>query len=154
MISNCCSAPAKVDQSGEGTGFYWCTKCICGCDVHEPRSKPRSTLSNVRKPSGERALFIQLYAKCKGKSQVSGEPLLSPEHPMFHFQGSHLLPKGTYPDYRLDERNIIMVTADEHKLWHDKGPEGLVTTWGWIEHVSTYYRLKEEAHRKGRSTNP
>lgn len=93
-------------------------------------------------------MMVELWALCKGKSQVSGKPLHEPAHPMFHHQGSHLLAKGRYPDYRLDKRNMVMVTPDEHQLWTDKGPEGLRYTFGWMEWVKVFDRLKAEAEQK------
>ena len=117
-LSLCCSAPAKPDISGEGTGCYFCTECVKPCDVKTERtgfgSKP-STLSKVRKVTGERELFVGLWAKAGGRSRISGEKLLPPEHPMFHFQFAHLAPKGTYPELRLMEENVWPVTVDEHQ---------------------------------------
>ena len=117
-LSLCCSAPAKPDISGEGTGCYFCTECVKPCDVKTERtgfgSKP-STLSKVRKVTGERELFVGLWAKAGGRSRISGEKLLPPEHPMFHFQFAHLAPKGAYPELRLMEENVWPVTVDEHK---------------------------------------
>lgn len=151
LLSTCCKAPAKVDQSGEGTGFYFCTQCVKGCDVTGERtgfgSKP-STLSTVRKPTGERSVFVELWAKCGGKSEVSGAKLLPPEHPQFHFCGSHLLPKGTYPDYRLDHRNVVMMTPDEHEHWHREPKGVLLADPKWAPIVARYMALKKEAERK------
>lgn len=117
-VSTCCDALAKVNmvrEEGE-TRFMFCTKCLQPCDTKaaEGFGQNKSTLTATRKPSGERALFIRLWAKCGGKSEVSGEALVPPEHPLFHFQGCHLLPKGAYQDERLLEENVVMTTAEEH----------------------------------------
>lgn len=151
LISTCCSAPAKPDISGEGTGCFFCTSCVKPCDVKSERSgfgsKP-STLSKVRKPTGERALFVDLWAKCGGKSEVSGAKLYPPEHALFVHQGSHLLPKGTYPDYRLDPRNIAMVTPDEHEYWHSTPKGVLLADPRWAPIVARYKALQREAETK------
>lgn len=117
LLSPCCQARAKVNVRDGG---YFCSWCGEGCRPVEKGSglQTRSTLSTVRKPSGEKALMIQLWAKCKGLSEASGTKLLGPEHRLFHYQGSHLLPKGSFPEYRLDPRNIVMITVDEHERWH------------------------------------
>ena len=149
LLSMCCKATAKVDMSGASP--YFCTSCGKGCGTTTERtgfgSKP-STLSTKRKPTGERDLFIQLYAKCQGRSEVSGEKLLPPEHPMFHFQGSHCLPKGTYPDYRLDPRNIAMVTVAEHEYWHGTPKGILLADPNWAPIVARYKALQAEAESR------
>ena len=33
---------------------------------------------------------------------------------MFHAQGCHLLPKGSYQEYRTKRENVIMTTVEEH----------------------------------------
>lgn len=158
LLSSCCSAPAKVNMVAraiEGqTRYYWCTKCGEPCDTRQERSgfgAKRSTLSTIRKPSGERPLFIELWAKCAGKSEVSGTPLLPPEHPQFHYQGSHLLPKGTYPDYQLKPENIVMMTPEEHRRWHDEGPERLKADPQWRKVVERYEVLHFQANAKHRA---
>ena len=106
--------------------------------------KAKKPLKATRKESGQKALFIQLWASCQGKSQLSGLPLLPPEHPKFHWQGSHLLPKGSYPELKLDPENIVMITPEEHILWGETGvKEDLVSIdprWGPI--VAKYRRLQ------------
>jgi len=117
LLSPCCEKPAKPNKArAEGEPFYFCTECLKGC---EPKQKEgfgakRSTLSSVCQPTGERALFEELYFECRGKSVVSGMKLLPPDHPMFHAQGCHLLPKGSYQEYRTKRENVIMTTVEEH----------------------------------------
>lgn len=103
-----------------------------------------------RKATGERALFVQLWAKCGGKCQITGLPLLPPEHPHFHMQGSHLLPKGRYPDYRLREDNIVMCLKSEHDRWHDEGAERMLNHPQWRPFAERYFRLKAEAEQPQR----
>lgn len=148
LLSSCCNAKARVNMR---EGGYFCDTCGKNCSAKAKRtgfgSQP-STLNTVRKPTGERPLFIALWAKCGGKSEVSGEPLHPPEHHLFHFQGSHLLPKGTYPDYRLDPRNLVMMTPDEHEHWH-RTPRGLLLADPkWAPIVARYKALQAEAERK------
>lgn len=146
LITPCCGTPAKVNMSG--TSAYFCGSCGNDCDPKEARNAPRKTLSTVRKPSGEVEVFKTLWAQNKGRSEVSGKALPPPGHPMFHWTGSHLLAKGRYPDYKLDPRNIVMVTPEEHQLWTDNGPEGLRYSHGWTEIVRRFDKLKAEAERK------
>lgn len=117
-LSSCCEKPAKVNMLAralEGEQAYFCSHCGASCDLTERRTAFKgSTLSNVRKPSGERSLFVERWAACKGRSEVSGVLLLPPDDPRFHFQGCHLLPKGSYQGDRLLAENVVMTTIEEH----------------------------------------
>ena len=148
LLSNCCQSRANVNVRDGG---FLCSKCGADCTTTETRSglATRSTLSTTRKPTGERGLFIELWGKCLGKSEVSDLPLLPPEHPMFHYQGSHLLNKNTYPDYRLDPRNIVMVTVDEHSYWTNEPGRCMIDT-RWDKVWKRFNALKAEAHAKGK----
>jgi hypothetical protein len=98
----------------------------------------------VYRSTGERDLFVELYNRCNGRSEVSGRSLVPPNHSRFHAQGSHLLPKGTHPELRLNPSNIVMVTLDEHNAWHNTGDKRKLIErderWTWI--VERYEQLK------------
>lgn len=47
-------------------------------------------------------------------SEISGKPLLHRGHSMWHFQFLHVLPKGTFPKYKLNPENIMLGTPEEH----------------------------------------
>lgn len=146
LLSSCCQVTAKVNVRDGG---YFCSKCGKDCGASEKKSglTTKSTLKAERKSSGERELFVMLWAKCNGKSEASGKKLLPPEHSMFHHQGSHLLPKGAFPDYKLDPRNVVMITPDEHEMWHHK-PQEFRKKHPHI--ASRYDKLYLEAQRKNR----
>lgn len=103
-----------------------------------------------RKATGQRDLFVELYHAQGGVSAVSGKTLLPPEHGWFHKQGSHLLPKGAYPDYIIDPRNVVMVTCEEHDLWHSYGDKEKLAREHpeWTEVVAMYFTLHREANAK------
>ncbi len=42
--SKCCTASVKVYSSGEGTSYYVCGNCSCGCDIAEPIEEKNKTL--------------------------------------------------------------------------------------------------------------
>lgn len=103
----------------------------------------------TRKKTGERDLFVKLYHKRGGVCEVTGERLLPPEHSMFHCQGSHLLPKGTYPDYRMDERNIAMITIEKHDEWGAWSKDRLEKIDPrWKDIVERYRELRIEANER------
>ena len=108
--SSCCDARVKANLRDGG---WFCDKC--GKATEPGRAKPKfSTLSTTRKPTGEREAFERVWARCKGKSEVSGAELLPYGHPMWHWQFCHLLPKGSYQNDRTDLANIVATTVMEH----------------------------------------
>ncbi len=76
-----------------------------------------------RKPTGEKALFEQIWAERRPFSYLTGLPLTQHYHSakrvnMF----AHILAKGKYPRYRLKKENIVLLTPYEHWLF-DQGTE-------------------------------
>lgn len=144
-LSACCEKPMKVNMASDD-GRLFCTHCGNDCEVSSRREPFRgySTISKVRKPSGEGEVFKEVWGRCKGKSEVSGKPLLTPEHPMWHWQFSHLLPKGTYTKRKLSAENIVACTVHEHtEEWpfvKEKSDEELVAMdmKHWIPTVTLF----------------
>jgi len=86
------------------------------CFQHKPR-KPLSKMSTKKldKSSDNRLkmneLFMSVWSARSHKSEVSGEWLgKEPLTIFFH----HILPKEKYPEARLDEENIVLLTLEEH----------------------------------------
>lgn len=104
-----------------------------------------STLA-PRKPTGEAALFKEIWEEREHKCEVCGTELSEAGPSNF----SHLLPKGTYPDYRLDKRNIVIKCRPCHDAWHSEGPKNLMFSKGWDEVCDRYFELKREANTKSR----
>jgi hypothetical protein len=93
------------------------------CKMHNEMRKrntaqaPVRTTKRPRQPTGEYALFQAIWAVRPHKSVVSGLPL--------HFNVSifaHVLSKKQFPNYRLTDKNIQLLTPLEHHLW-DQGTE-------------------------------
>lgn len=146
LLSSCCQARAKVDMTGAST--YFCSKCGEGCSTAQ-KQKPRSTLSTVRKVTGERELFVTLWARCGGKSQISNDPLLPPEHPLFHFQGSHILGQQAWPEFELREDNVVMCTIDEHDYYTNEPKKCREDpAWKWVWEQRARLQLEAELKRK------
>ena len=107
-----------------------CKTCGKKCDSeycfqHKPRKKMSSSrMAGVNSAVKElhdsvlsneirimRDFFIEIWKKRPHKSEISGDSLGSePLHIFFH----HILPKEKYPEARLDEENIILLTLWEH----------------------------------------
>lgn len=60
------------------------------------------------------ALYKHIWDTREHKSEVSGDNLLPPKHPQFHWQMCHILPHGSYPSFKFEPDNIILMTVEEH----------------------------------------
>jgi hypothetical protein len=49
------------------------------------------------------------------KSELSGKPLLPKGALKWHWQFLHVLPKGSYPSYKLNPDNILLALPEEHE---------------------------------------
>lgn len=95
-------------------------------------------MAKTRTRTGERDLFIELYIQCGGRSKISGIQLLPPDNEFFHWQFSHVLPKGLYQRFRLYEKNIIPMLRKEHVyVTEHEGEARKDERWKW------YFELKE-----------
>lgn len=59
-------------------------------------------------------LFARVWENRPHRSELSGVPLLPKGHPQWHWQFLHVLPKGSYPKWKLEEKNIMLALPDEH----------------------------------------
>jgi len=59
-------------------------------------------------------LFNHVWDTRPHVSEVSDKPLLPRGHFQWHFQFLHILPKGTFPHYKLNPDNIILALPEEH----------------------------------------
>lgn len=144
-LSSCCEKPVKVNMAS-ADGRLFCLNCGNDCEVSSRREPFKaSTISKVRKPTGEREVFVRLWAKCGGKSVISGAQLLPPEHPLFHYQFAHCLNKGTYPEERLNEANIFPVTVEEHE-YQTKDPGGCRKNPLWLKFWAFHEQLKRSKY--------
>lgn len=59
-------------------------------------------------------LFNYLWKTRPHISELSGKPLLPKGHFQWHWQFAHILPKGSYPKWKLEAKNIVLCLPDEH----------------------------------------
>jgi len=77
------------------------------------RSEPKP-VTKKSKPTGEGVLFQALWNTRPRKSFITGEPL-GDEAKTWYF--AHVLPKSTYPEMRLYDKNIVFLTLEQHEIW-------------------------------------
>jgi hypothetical protein len=75
----------------------------------KPQAYPKT---KATKPTGEAAMFNAIWQTRPHKSQLSGKPIHNPMPGNF----AHLHAKGKRPDLRLLDKNIILLTTEEHTL--------------------------------------
>ena len=66
----------------------------------------------------ESSLFFRIYEKRGGKSDLTWTYYNKEELQSFQF--AHILPKGMYPEYRLNPENIVFVDSIEQHQWVDR----------------------------------
>lgn len=92
--------------------------------------KKKKPLQHGRKCSGELEVFKKLWKERGPYSQISDKHLGDELKPIFF---SHLLPKSIYGKMRLDPRNIVLKTPEEHDLYeHHKSKIRDLPEWKWV----------------------
>jgi len=66
-----------------------------------------------KQPTGELALFQEIWNEREHKSQIDGTPLK--DFKVVYF--SHILSKGAYGGFRLLKQNIVLKTLQQHHDW-------------------------------------
>jgi len=87
------------------------SKGLCKYHNDKRKKKDNPTKNYVRKKTGELDMFQEIWAERQHYSEVSGEYLGETLDVSFF---AHILPKGTYGNYRLRKENIILLTKKEH----------------------------------------
>jgi hypothetical protein len=62
----------------------------------------------------QKEMFNWIWENRPHVSELSGKPLVDKGHFMWHWQFAHILPKGSYPKYKLNSDNVMLVTSEEH----------------------------------------
>jgi len=97
--------------------------------------KPKKGLNKKPKPTGELELFKKIYEKRKGICCITKEWL------PFHVESfAHVLSKGAYPSFRLEEFNILLVQREIHRLYDNSSKEKLLEKY---PNASIIYDLKQ-----------
>jgi len=84
-----------------------------------------------------------VWNKREHKCEVWGIPLGDEPSPI---NFSHLLPRGSYRKYKLDERNLVIKCPAHHHQWHAEGAENLKDVLEWKPTCDLYFQLRSEAN--------
>lgn len=108
----------------------------------ESKVKDKKPLKKVKKPTGEKAVFQSIWDKRPHKSQISGERIKEAKAINF----LHILAKGQnqYPDFKLEEENIVLGTEEEHFIWDNARHLIPPNHKGWQKLIEKEALLKEK----------
>jgi hypothetical protein len=90
----------------------------------------------------QRDLFEHIWNTREHVSELSGDPLLPKGHFQWHWQFLHILPKGSYPHYRLNIENIVLGTVQEHENQEMIGKFNELKSKLKAEYYEKYYNVK------------
>jgi len=113
--------------------------------------KKSSAIVSKKRPSGEAGMFEVIWNTRPHVSFVSGQQL-GTEAKSFFF--AHVLPKSTYPEYRLFMNNIVLLSYSEHMDWDQSGRDKLRSDPRWDKMFELEDKLKtqynnEQIRKKG-----
>jgi hypothetical protein len=90
----------------------------------------RRSEKNKQLVSQEVALGKRLFESRGKRSEISGNPL---GYEYDHVFASHVLPKGAYPKFRLYNKNIVLMSFEEHRAWeHYRHTIKDRPEWAWV----------------------
>ena len=107
------------------------------------KSNPKVT--PCKDPTGEKVLFETILTTRPHISFVSAKIIPYPNHMNCH----HVLPKSHYELYRLLDRNIILLSDEEHHQVHNIAKSDLLKlNPGWTKYFDLKEKLKTEYNSK------
>lgn len=108
-------------------------------------TKYSSITPKKKEPTGELAKFIEIWTDRTHESWLDGTRIELFDVRCF----AHVLPKGGYGHYRLNEENIVLLTPEQHNDQHSKGKEQLILEYArWQRFFEYQDTLREEYNNK------
>jgi len=110
------------------------------------KTKPNIPPKRKYKPTGELLVFQSVFIRQRGICAVTGRKFASFEEtsPINYM---HILSKGAYPSLRLLDRNILLVVADVHDKYDNRGNDKLYESYP-KEKIDYIFELKQDLKSK------
>ena len=119
-------------------------------DRREKIVQSLALLEEALKPSNQKELFLTIWKQRPHRSAVSGDHLgQEPLAWMF----SHILPKGMWPEGKLDPDNVVLMTLEEHQQW-ENGKSKVRGNHRWVEIFELEARLREKYEKMRIDSRP
>lgn len=116
-----CPNPDKEQLLSSGRCRVCCERRFRG--YGQKKGETCKKKAKAYKPTGEMGIFLIIWNTQPRVSFLDGTPLGNVLKPIFF---SHILPKGSYPRYRLRIENIILLTEQQHRDWHSMAESDLL----------------------------
>ncbi len=112
----------------------------------EPKPLKRTAIKKEFKGRGYRKLYLEIWIERPHVSEISGKPIR--EYDVCCFM--HLLSKGAYPEFKLDKRNVFLVTREEHHRYDNVEREPLKDLPEWQKVFELREELKFESANRNK----
>lgn len=120
------------------------------CQYCNRLNKGKKILKSIpvkKKPSGQMAIFDEIWNEREHISEISRLPLHPKGHPQWHWQFSHVLSKGHYKRFKLLKSNVVLMTPEEHfKVTNNTHLCKSDPAWAW--YFERYEQLKQQYYDK------
>lgn len=110
ICKECLKEAEELDIQPEEKWIANKSRMLCLYHNEKRKADGKKKRTYKRRVTGEGELFKEIWAEREHRSFVSGVRLKYFDVSCF----AHLIPKGSYPAYRLRKENIILLTPDEH----------------------------------------
>ena len=145
----------KLCKCGCGRmGMIWAKGMLKDCyyksDLSKKTTIKKAPIKRNYKPTGEGALFASIIGTRRNYSFLSGLYITEIDGTIDHNNCHHVLNKKDYPNFRLYDRNIILITIYEHHLIHNGTEEqreiyvkDVMSVYGVVVHWEKLEELKQ-----------
>lgn len=138
----------KICKVCESVQYLWARGMCKACASKNPKEKSglkEASKKPLFKPTGELVLFQTIWATrphfcavCKCKLE---------KFDVWFF--SHILSKGSFPRFRLYEKNIVLKCREHHHEWETKSNKDLVKKDGrWLPLIQLHDTLIHEYYER------
>lgn len=102
--------------------------------------KEKKAYKFKKEPTGEAAVFAQIWKERPHKSQISGKEIKEATATNF----LHVLPKAKnkYPEFKLLKQNIVLGTKEEHFIWDNARHKAVGKDWDFMYALEHALKIK------------
>jgi hypothetical protein len=102
----------KICKGCNKEKYIWSSGRCKPCSVKQKKKVKKE--NGIDPTNSQYLMFLKIWEESNKASEISGAALVGPEHRDFVWQFEHILPKGRYPELKFNEKNIMLITKNEH----------------------------------------
>lgn len=130
----------------------WCYVCNAARLAEDRSTDTRKAKvrawQSMRTATGEAVMFETIWNTRPHVSFITGKSLGSEARSFFF---AHVLHKSTHPEFRLYDRNIVLLTHEQHQAWDQGSRLALRKDPDWDKMFALEVQLKEEYFKQFRT---